>query len=142
MKHTSNAGRILLAALIAGAMLAIAPLGAAKARPEPDVPSTVCDIDWRIGKGHMKDLIRCVARRWKVPGGPNKALDVARCESGFNPGSYSNGNAGVFQHRVIYWPGRAKKYGFGGWSVYNGRANVIVSVRMAHVGGWEPWNCA
>lgn len=140
--YIARAHRGLSVALTVAALFAATPPSPAEARPESEVPSTVCDIDWRIGKGHVKDLIKCAARRWKVPGGPNKALGVARCESGFNPKAYSNGNAGVFQHRVVYWDGRARKYGFRGWSVYNGRANVIVSIRMAHAGGWGPWNCA
>ena len=69
-------------------------------------------------------------------------MSVARCESGFRPRAYSGGNAGVFQQRVVYWRGRARRFGFRGWSVYNGRANVIVSIRMAHTTGWGDWSCA
>jgi hypothetical protein len=28
------------------------------------------------------------------------------------------------------------------WRFYNGRANVIVSIRMAHRNGWGAWSCA
>jgi len=51
-------------------------------------------------------------------------------------------NAGVHQHALKYWADRAETYGFPDWSVYNGRANVIVSIRMAHRHGWGAWSCA
>ena len=39
-----------------------------------------------------------------------------------------------------YWPGRAEQWGQDDRSVFNGRANIIVSVRMAHAAGsWSPW---
>ena len=122
--------------------VAIVPLAPAAALAGHRVPDRVCDIPWTQGKRQVKKLIRCAARRWEVPGGPRKALSVARCESGFNPAAYGGGNAGVYQQRIVYWPGRAKRWGFRGWRVYNGRANAIVSIRMAHAGGWGPWSCA
>jgi Transglycosylase-like domain len=103
----------------------------------------ICRIDWKDGRHQVKRLIRCAARRWHVPGGPHKALSVARCESGYNPSAYNPaGYLGVFQQARAYWPGRADRYDFDGRSAFNGRANVIVSVRMAHAGGWGPWGCA
>ncbi len=60
----------------------------------------------------------------------------------FNPKAYGSGDGGVFQQAIQYWPGRAKEYGFPGWSMYKGRANVIVSIRMAHRNGWGAWSCA
>jgi len=107
------------------------------------VRRTVCDYDWQKSTYQLKRLIRCAARRWDVSGGGRKALSVARCESGFDPDAYNPGGyAGVYQQATRYWPTRARTYGFRDYSVYNGRANVIVSVRMAHRGGWGPWSCA
>src|SRR5919204_6112752 len=103
----------------------------------------ICRIDWKDGRHQVKRLIRCAARTWHVPGGPHKALTVARCESGYDPSAYNPaGYLGVFQQARVYWPGRADRYGFDGRSAFNGRANVIVSIRMAHAGGWSPWSCA
>lgn len=97
----------------------------------------------------VRRLIRCAAALWAVPGGAERALEVARCESGLRPDAYGGGNAGVFQHRVVYWRRRALRFlrpaWFGGVRVpspYNARANVIVAIRMAHAGGWGPWACA
>lgn len=131
--------RALVAALATTTLLA-APADAVTRR-DP-VKDWVCDIDWRQGDRQVRRLIRCAAERWRVPGGPSKAIAVARCESGFDPRAHANGNAGVFQHRTTYWPGRARTWGFPGASVYNGRANVIVSVRMAARFGWDAWSCA
>lgn len=102
----------------------------------------VCPIDWRDGPDEVERLIRCAARQWPVPGGPDYAVAVARCESGLDPRTVWYGHYGVFQHVSRYWPERAEAYGFAGKSPLNGRANVIVSIRMAHVGGWGPWSCA
>lgn len=101
----------------------------------------------------IKRIIRCAALRWPVAGGPRKALSVAACESGFRPNAYANGNAGVYQHRIRngsrytgWWEDRYARFTRPRWrlfpGVYNGRTNVIVSIRMAHAGGWGPWSCA
>ena len=107
------------------------------------VARRVCDYDWKRSTYQLKRLIRCAARRWEVAGGPDKAVSVARCESRFDPRAYnSNGYAGVYQQATRYWRTRSSTYGFRDYSVFNGRANIVVSVRMAHRGGWGPWACA
>lgn len=95
----------------------------------------------------VRRTIRCAVRRWPVDGGAAKAIAVARCESGFETHAYNPGGyAGVFQQAVRYWDGRQHLYDVDRWelrpSVFNGRTNVTVSVRMAHRGGWGPWGCA
>jgi hypothetical protein len=146
MERFAHIGRRRMATLLIGFTLLALPLlfrGApAVAHPRSQVSSHVCNVPWQRGKHQVKRLIHCAAHRWRVPGGPRKAMSVARCESGFRPHAYSGGNGGVFQQRVVYWRGRARRYGFRGWSVYNGRANVIVSIRMAHATGWGDWSCA
>ncbi len=143
----ARGGRLVARRSLCSAALALALLLAAPAAPataaarRSTVAWSLCRIDWRDGTLEVKRLIRCATRKWRVPGGAPKALAVARCESGFDPGAYGSGNAGVFQQAVPYWSGRAKEYGFPGWSVYNGRANVIVSIRMAHRSGWDAWTC-
>lgn len=102
----------------------------------------VCRIDWRQGPAAVAHLVRCAARTWPVPGGADYAVMVGRCESGLDPRLVYAGHYGVYQHVLRYWPDRAAAYGFEGRSPLNGRANVIVSIRMAHVGGWGPWSCA
>ena len=61
---------------------------------------------WHRPKGVAR-MIRCVWPRFDVGhGGPAKALSVGRCESGLRWDAYGNGNGGVYQHRLVYWPGR------------------------------------
>jgi hypothetical protein len=107
------------------------------------IGTTVCDVPWQNGPLQVRHLIRCSARRWHVSGGPDKAVRVARCESKFRPKAYNPaGYAGIFQQATRYWRHRATSFGFHRWSVYNGRANVMVSIRMAHRWGWGGWSCA
>ncbi len=137
--------RVIAAALAIPVLLAVAPTAATAARDNGHrmLPHRVCHYDWRRSTHQLKSIIRCAARRWKVPGGISEALYVARCESGFNPRAYNSGGyAGVYQHSVHYWRDRAKRWGFPDGSVFNGRANVIVSIRMAHAEGWDAWSCA
>lgn len=135
--------RALVAALASASLLAPAQL--AVAREAQIVPLRVCDFDWREGTWQVKHLIWCAARRWNSPGPPRQAIQVARCESNLNPRAYNSGGyAGLFQHATQYWPGRADRWGQDDRSVFNGRANVIVSIRMAHAdGSWGAWSgCA
>ncbi len=134
--------RALLAALIA-ALLFPATIGTAGAAPR--VPGRVCDYDWRRGTWQIKQLIRCVAARWDSPGSPAHAVAVAACESELRPEAYNpNGYAGLFQQAQPYWPDRADRWGQPDRSVFNGRANAIVSIRMAAASGsWSAWaGCA
>ena len=145
-RPTSTRRRIVAAALSIPLIVTLAPLGA-QARSVYEnrrpVAHRICHFDWRDGARQVKKLIRCAAARWDSPGGRRKALSVARCESGFNPRAFNSGGyAGVYQHAVRYWPGRADRWGFPDRSVFNGRANIIVSIRMARAVGWSPWSCA
>jgi len=137
--------RAIVAALASASLLAPAVLSATAAEART-VPLRVCDNEWQRGTWHIKQLIRCAARRWSVPGGALKAIAVADCESHLNPRALSSSGsyAGLFQQSTHYWPSRAQAFGQRDRSVYNGRANVIVSIRMAHAArSWSDWaGCA
>jgi hypothetical protein len=146
MDHAAYMRRRIVAAALTlitlPTLLTILPSTPAAAR-DARVRDSFCPHDWRDGKRHVKRLIRCTVRRWHVRGGARKAIGVARRESGLRPRAYNRaGYAGLFQQSTRYWPGRARKYGFPRWSPFNGRANVIVSIRMVHRGGWGPWSTA
>ena len=135
--------RAIVAALASASL--VAPVSTTVARAAQIVPNRVCDFDWRAGTWQIKQLIKCAARRWDSPGTPLQAISVADCESNLNPRAYnSSGYAGLFQQSTRYWPGRADRGGQDDRSVFNGRANIIVSIRMAHaMGSWSPWGgCA
>ena len=135
--------RAIVAALASASLLAPAVLSATAAEARI-VPLRVCDYEWQRGTWHVKQLIRCAAHRWPVPGGAYKAIAVADCESNLNPRALSSSGsyAGLFQQSTRYWPSRSRAYGQGDRSVYNGRANIIVSIRMAAAdGSWSAWGC-
>jgi len=135
----------MLAALSIAAILTVVPASASQAVTlevgrQAKVSAKVCDYDWRKGAFHVKQLIRCAAEHWNVPGGAALALYIADRESHYYPNAYNpSGCAGIYQHMLRYWPERATSFGFRGWSAYNARANIIVTMRMAHDGGWGPW---
>jgi soluble lytic murein transglycosylase-like protein len=144
-----SSGRLLTANLAIAALLVTGALSAQPAsallrtREAARVSARICDYRWKDGVHQVKRLIRCAARRWHVSGGPSKALRVARCESGYDPSAYNpSGYLGIYQQAKWYWAGRAVRFGFPDRSAFNGRANVIVSIRMAHASGWGGWGCA
>jgi hypothetical protein len=94
-----------------------------------------------IPKG-VKGMIRGLAKRHHL--NVAKSLSVAKCESNFNPKAYNPAGpwAGVYQQDTDYWPGRAKKWGHKGESVFDPYANIDVSLKMARASGWHHWNCA
>jgi hypothetical protein len=139
--------RVLIATLILTAtMSAFLPVDHAAAAQGADFQMKrtyaaryVCPIDWRRGRYHVKRLIRCAAHHYGVR--EHKALTIAKRESRFRPRAYNAWSCakGIYQHLCRYWPGRAHHYGFRGWSAYNARANIIVTMRMVRRYGWRPW---
>lgn len=144
MRRRFPAALLLASSLFVSSLVitfAISSLDRASAR-ETDVPGELCQIDWRKGTWHVKQLIRCAEHRWSVPGGASMALYVADRESKYRPTAYNgySGASGIFQHLRRYWPGRADSFGFGGWSAFNARANIMVTMRMVHrSGSWSDW---
>ncbi|HJR96372.1 MAG TPA: hypothetical protein VJ979_00525 [Actinomycetota bacterium] len=145
MTHRNTKRGRFPATLVLTSVLLAAPAaslaGAAHAR-EIGVSPDVCRIDWRKGSWHVRQLVRCAANRWNVPGGARMALYIADRESNFEPRAYNSysGASGVFQHLSRYWGGRADAFGFDGWSAFNARANIMVTMRMVHrIGSWSPW---
>ncbi len=142
MSRHNPVRRGIAAALTTVALVAAAPVAPA---PAEEISRQVCDHDWQEGTWQVKQLIKCAARRWDSPGSPLKAVAVARCESHLRPNAYNpNGYAGLYQQATRYWPDRADHWGQPDRSVYNGRANIIVSIRMASAAGtWSAWGgCA
>src|SRR3989304_6123901 len=94
----------------------------------------------------VRKTIRCAVDHWRVPGGRHKALDVARCESGFEADALSlSGSAGAFQFIQSTWDStwhRFRPFAHR-WdlqrNIFNGRSNVLMAIRKAHVDGWGAW---
>lgn len=88
----------------------------------------------------MRDL----AARYFVASDVERAVRVARCESGFNPSAVngSSGAAGLFQHLPRYWKDRAAAAGWAGADILNAEANTAVSAWLVYEGGgWGHWVC-
>lgn len=148
MTHSNLKRHNLLVTLFLATTLLLAPTMSARAsttfetRRARGIPQQVCPIRWQRGPYYVRRLILCSANHFHVPGGAAKALAIAHRESRFNPRAYNSysGAEGIYQHLRRYWPGRAAAYGFRGWSGFNARANIIVTMKMVkHLGGWWPW---
>jgi hypothetical protein len=143
MTHISTLRRHIVAALSIAAILTMVPATISRAaitEVRHQARPKVCNYDWQEGTWQIKQLIRCAADHWNVPGGASTALAIADRESQYHPNAFNpSGCAGIYQHMLKYWPGRAAEYGFAGWSAYNARANIIVTMRMVQGGGWGPW---
>lgn len=104
---------------------------------------------WDRGDYQRSRMIKCYARVFDAPGTPGFALCIARRESGLDPRATSPSGTyrGLFQHSNNYWSSRYNTWGrpldlFS--SIYNGRTNTIVSIRMAKSrGSWyKDWGAA
>ena len=92
MTEPSKMRRHLVAALSITAIFTIVPAAASQAEAigyHAQVPATICSFDWQKGTWQVKELIRCAALYWKVPGGPEMALSIADRESKFAPNTCS-----------------------------------------------------
>lgn len=105
--------------------------------------------DWRKGTYQTARMIRCYARVMNAPGTPSFVLCIAQHESGLRAKATSPSGTyrGLFQHSWRYWPQRYDWWGRNSHlyrSVYNGRTNTVVSIRMAKAqGGWySDWGAA
>ena len=103
-------------------------------------PSGLCPIDWQRSTWHLKQLIRCAASHYGID--EDDALYIAWRESRYQPTAYNEEGeaAGIYQHLLKYWPERAVDFGSADWSVFDARANILVTMRMVRRYGWEPWS--
>jgi soluble lytic murein transglycosylase-like protein len=149
MTNAIRLRRAIAATLFLTATLTILPASTGAAAPidsdgsrlmtTTSTTTRLCPIDWRRGRAYVKDLIRCAARHYGI--NVDKALYVADRESNFHPDAYNSWSCakGLYQHLCRYWPERAETYGYEGRSAFNGRANIMVTMRMVKRNGWSPW---
>ena len=138
--------RVLIAASILTAVIMSFPAAmTSKAMVQRDqlrvvTTTKICPIDWRQSPRHVKKLIRCAAQHHGVS--EETALYIAWRESRYRPSAYNAAGeaAGIYQHLLKYWPGRAADFGFRDWSAFNARANIMVTMRMVKDYGWAPWD--
>jgi hypothetical protein len=145
---TRNGSAVATLVLIAGVLLGATPASA----------TGPCDFDRLDGETihHLsKRRIVCSVKRFgPVPGGSQRAICIARRESGLDPAATSQPTGeyrGLYQHDRDLWPARYEKYTLPAWAlsprVLNGRSNAIVTIRMVGdmgtwwQAGWPPKGC-
>lgn len=95
--------------------------------------------------GNIESIIIAAANKYGID--VNRALRIAKCESGLNPNSVNYGYnengypSGLYQHLSGYWPARAAKYGYAGASVFDPIANANVTMGMWKDGAAGQWEC-
>jgi hypothetical protein len=108
-------------------------------------PCALARVDGEAIQDFSIRIITCAADRWPVEGGAQKAICIARRESGLVPTASSPTGlyVGLFQHSVADWPRRYDEWTRPVWQLkenpYNGRTNAIVTIRIANAEGWAAW---
>lgn len=149
--RTARAGMI---AAVGGALMlastspspAAVDAGAGSAAPRVPGPCALAREDGETVEDLSVRLIQCATDRWPVPGGAERAICIARRESGLIPTATSPTAqyVGLFQHSAAAWPDRYAEWTRPVWrlkpSPLNGRTNAIVTIRMVSAEGWGPWS--
>jgi hypothetical protein len=147
----TRTGSATAALLLLGLLLGSTPATAHHA-PGP------CDfhrLDGESIQHFARRRIVCAVERFgPIPGGKDRAICIARRESGLDPSATSSPTGeyrGLFQHDRDMWPGRYDAYTLPAWELsrkaLNGRTNAIVTIRMVvdigtwHEAGWPPLDC-
>jgi hypothetical protein len=85
--------------------------------------------------------MRALAARFFPAEEVDKAVLVAKCESGFNPMAYNPAGpyGGLFQHLETAWTSRASAAGYPGASIFDPEANTAAAYLLWSSSGWSPW---
>jgi hypothetical protein len=133
---------IAVLALITGVLLGTTPVLA------HHVPGP-CDFhrrDDESTRAFAKRRIVCAVERFgPVPGGSDRAICIARRESGLYPSATSEPTGeyrGLYQHDRDFWGWRYDTHTLPAWELsrraLNGRTNAIVTIRMVfEAGTWR-----
>jgi hypothetical protein len=139
---------VAILVLIAGVLLGATPASATG-------PCDFNRLDGETTQHLSKRRIACAVERFgPVPGGAQRAICIARRESGLDPTATSQPTGeyrGLYQHDRDFWPARYERYTLPAWKLstraLSGRTNAIVTIRMvADMGtwwqaGWPPKEC-
>lgn len=91
-----------------------------------------------VAAGEVEALIL----RYFGPAHYDKALAVAKCESGLNPRAYYAGHAGIFQIAERWHRARVERMGYAWSDMYEAEPNIHVAHSIFTEQGWRPWTCA
>lgn len=106
-------------------------------RPTTTVPES--PVATQAPSGPVEQIIAA----W-FPENPEKAIQVARCESGLNPGAVSSGggNHGLFQINNVHRGTFEAVTGQPWDAVYDANTNAKFARHLYNSSGWGPWACA
>ena len=92
---------------------------------------------------HLKDtsvatggtIEQKIRAKWAGTGQQDRAVRIAKCESGLNPHAKNNHSSasGVFQLIAAHWRGK--------FNPYNEYANIDYAFKLWQRSGWQPWVC-
>ncbi|MFO7548269.1 MAG: hypothetical protein R6X29_05280 [Acidimicrobiia bacterium] len=87
--------------------------------------------------------VRELVSRYFAADDVNRAMRVAWCSSGFNPGLVDpeTGAVGLFPMNPVRWSALADAAGFGGSMITDAEANVAVAAHLVEQEGWGAWAC-
>ena len=71
-----------------------------------------------------------------------KAVAVAKCESGLRPGARNGPHAGLFQVNTAIHAARIKRMGYTVAQMFQAGPNIAVARALYAESGWRPWTCA
>ena len=148
MRRNRRIRGVVTGGALALSLLAATPASAALPRTTTPPAPGPCALVRSVGEAIQDFSIRiitCAADKWPVEGGADKAICIARRESGLVPTASSPTGmyVGLFQHSAADWPRRYEQWTRPSWQLkenpYNGRTNAIVTMRMANAQGWGAW---
>lgn len=101
----------------------------------PTTTTTAPPSSGPLSESQMRDL----AARFFPADEVEKAVLVAKCESGWNPAAYnpSGPYGGLFQHLESAWPSRATAAGFPGASIFDAEANTAAAAWLLSRASWS-----
>lgn len=117
-------------------------------RAEAMVHPLMCETSKPWSPTEVAQMVHCATRRFG--GDANHIIAMGACESGLQWNETGNPPyEGVFQYHPGTWASAAGRYWFPAWgrrhvqipSIFNARAQVIVTVRYVKAGGYGPWTC-
>lgn len=89
-------------------------------------------VAWHSQPSSVPDMIRA---QWAGTGHEERAVRIAKCESGFKPSARNGQYKGVFQMGTREFA----TYGHG--DPYDARANIAAAYAYWKRSGWKPWEC-
>lgn len=86
--------------------------------------------------GAIEQMIRAA---W--PEDPDRAVRIAKCESGLRPNARNGPHAGLLQINVQIHAKRIARMGFTVEQMFEAAPNIAVARALWLESGWRPWSC-